>query len=229
MQFSLIIPAYNEERRIGKTLGAYDKFLEKKFRDFEILVVFDGNDKTDEVVKRLSAKMKKIKLLKFRRRLGKGGGVIEGIKAAKGEIIGYTDADNSVPPDEYWKLVSALPGHSCVAASRYSKGALQVKSQSFANRFASRAWNLIVNLLFGLGMKDTQCGAKVFTKDVKKVVHKMKSTDFSFDVELLWRMKKFGKIKEQSVKWTHVEEDSKTRLSNSAGMLLSVLKVRLFG
>ncbi len=228
---SLVIPAYNEEHRIGNTLKAYHSFLSKKYKDFEIIVVTDGiTDGTEKITKDIAAKRGNIRLLKFKERLGKGGAVLKGFKAAKGEIIGFTDADSSVSPKEFNKLLIALPDYDCVAGSRYAKGAIQLEKQPPEVRAASRAFNLIVNLLFGLDMKDTQCGGKVFRKDIlKKVVPKMITTDFSFDVELLWRVDKIGRVKEEPLIWEHEADNSKSALRNSPKMFLSLIKARLSG
>ena len=115
MQISLVIPAYNEEDKIETTLSNYSNL----FQDQEIIVVCDGTDNTQNIVRELSKKYPNIKLLNFEKRLGKGGGIIEGFKAAKGERIGFVDADESVEPDDVMKMFNLLSDVDGVISSRY--------------------------------------------------------------------------------------------------------------
>lgn len=230
-RISIIIPAYNEEQRIEQTLLDYSRFFGRNYGDYEIIVVTDGTqDGTDKIVEGISKKDSRIKLLNFSRRLGKGGAIFKGFEKASGEIVGFTDADASVSPKEFNKLIIALPDYDCVAGSRYAKGAIQLKKQPLSVRIASRIFNILVNLLFGLDMRDTQCGAKVFRRNViKRVIPHMVTKDFSFDVELLWRINKIGRIKEEPLIWEHKQHASKSALRNSPKMLFSILRARLSG
>jgi glycosyltransferase involved in cell wall biosynthesis len=216
MKISIIIPAYNEEKRIADVLRAYKSMG-------EIIVVADGKDKTAEIAKANGARV-----LEFKHRLGKGGGVIEGMKVAKGDYIGFVDSDGSITPNEFKKLVDAM--HECDIAigSRRAKGSKVCAKQSFNRRFMSNIFNIYINALFFLRISDTQCGAKLFKREcIKRVLPRMKSRGFEFDVELLWRLKKQGcRIAEVPVKWAH-EEGSTFSLSNGPQMLLSLLRIRL--
>ena len=210
MKISLIIPAYNEEKRIKKTLLDYDRFLQSNYSDYEIIVVCDGcQDHTPMIVKDFTEINSRIKLLEFEHRLGKGGGLIEGFKNAAGEIIGFTDADGATSPFEYKKLIeSVMKDVDVVIGSRKVKGAKIAVHQSIDREFASKIFNLFINMVFALSVHDTQCGAKVFKRDViENILPKLVTRGFEIDVELLWRAKKENyKLKEIPIVWEHKEE-----------------------
>jgi len=225
MQISLVIPAYNEEDKIETTLSNYSNL----FQDQEIIVVCDGTDNTQNIVRELSKKYPNIKLLNFEKRLGKGGGIIEGFKAAKGERIGFVDADESVEPDDVMKMFNLLSDVDGVISSRYLKDSKILVKQPLRRRFASRIFNIIVRVIFGLHFKDTQCGAKVFRKEaIEDVFSELKTKGFELDVELLWRLRKKGyKIMEFPITWKH-SESSSFSLSNAPKMFFLLLKVRIW-
>ena len=227
MDLSLIMPAYNEERRIRRVLDLYTAFLRRKY-DFELIIISEGNDNTASIVKGIMANTPEIKLLEFRGRQGKGRAIAQGIKESRGEIIGFVDADVSVSPENFDKLVRSLNGMDCAIASRRAKGALIPTRQPWGRRISSRIFNVFVNLLFGLEIKDTQCGAKVFKKSkIYPMLPLMKTRGFEFDVERLWRLKKAGfTIKEVPIVWKH-ERGSTFRLKYSMMMFFNLLKLRL--
>jgi len=223
---SLVIPAYNEEQRIEAVLLSYAN----KFPNQEIIVVCDGCvDATPDIVTKLSSKHSQIKLLNFRERLGKGGAIIEGLKAAGGDKIGFVDADESVAPDDVEKMLDALLDNDGVIASRKLKTSIILVKQPLKRRLASKAFNMVVRAMFGLNFKDTQCGAKVFRKEaIKTVLPELKTAGFEFDVELLWRFKSKGyRVIEFPITWKH-SEGSTFRLSHAPRMFFSLLKVRLW-
>ncbi|MDI6888174.1 MAG: glycosyltransferase family 2 protein [Methanocellales archaeon] len=225
---SLIIPAYNEEKRIEKSLTDYQAFAGKNYSDYELLVVCDGcTDRTPEIVKEFCRQDSHIKILEFPHKLGKGGGVLEGFKVAKGDLIGFVDADGAVSPEEFDKLVKALNGADCAIASRHVATSKILAKQSLLRRTASRGFNLLVRMMFGLPFKDTQCGAKVIKKNiVDDILPKMISRGYEFDVELLWRIKKSGRIiKEVPITWHHKGE-SRFSLKYAPRMFFGLLKVR---
>lgn len=221
---SIIIPAYNEEDRIEKTLAEYTRGLAAA-GDYEIIVVCDGcKDRTAEIAVRYA------KVLTFPQRLGKGGGVMEGFKVARGDIVGYTDADNSLKVDQFLKLIEEMKstGAGCVIADRKSKEAIIVESQYLIRRLASESFNtLFPRLLFGLKVKDSQCGGKIFKREyVEKVAPMMACMGFEFDVELLWRMKNAGcAIREVPVVWKD-DKGSKFSFKYIPAMGINLAKVR---
>jgi len=226
MRFSLVIPTYNEEKRVLPVLQNFTSFLNKKSRHHEIIVVNDGTDGTARIVRNFLKKNKGVILSNFKERLGKGGAIIEGFKKAKYPYVGYVDCDLSVKPEEFYELITALDIYSCVIGSRTIKAL--VKKPWYRN-ILSRLFNLYVNLLFRLGIKDTQCGAKVFRKKIiDDILPEMKTRGFEFDAELLWRIKKEGyEIKEQPISFEHMP-NSKFEIKKAPYMALRLLVLRLF-
>ena len=225
MLISVIVPAYNEEARIERTLVEYGEALAAR-GDYELIVVCDGStDRTAEIA------AKHARVLSFPRRLGKGGGVIEGFKAARGEVVGYTDADNSLKVDQFVRLLDELErtGAGCVIADRKSQEAMILESQYLLRRLASESFNLLfARALFGLRVRDSQCGGKVFRREqIDRVLPQLACTGFEFDVELLWRLARAGcAIAEVPVIWKD-DKASKFGFRYIPSMFVSLVKVRL--
>jgi len=233
-ELSIIIPAYNEETRIGGVLENYLEVLDREFPgSYELIVVCNGcTDKTFEITTSFSKKSDSIVGLCFEKRLGKGGAIIEGFKAAKGRLVGFMDADESTEAEEYLKLVRILEkeGVDGAIASRRVEGARIEVKQPFFRRFASRTFNLFVRSIFNLDFKDTQCGAKVFRgKSIQGVLGGLSSKGFEFDVELLWRMMRVGNsIVEVPITWRH-EGGSTFGLRYAPKMFFRLLALRILG
>jgi glycosyltransferase involved in cell wall biosynthesis len=227
---SVIIPAWNEEKRIERSLRKYINFFKKNFKNFEVIVITDGSDDaTSKIVENLSKKFNCIRHIHPNEKLGKGGAIIEGFKSASGNIVGFVDADGSTPPESIMLLIKNLNHYDGVIASRWIYGSITGKKQPLERRIASRTFNLFVRILFGFDFKDTQCGAKFFKKDViKSVTNELGLTDWSFDVDLLYRLNKRNyKIKEVPITW-HYDEDSKLDLGKtSIKMFFSVVGLRI--
>ena len=224
IRYSLVIPAYNEEKRIGTLFDTINCF------DGELIVVCDGTDATAEVVERIAQKRADllIRCLRFEKRLGKGGGVIAGLAAARAPLVGYVDADGSTSLDELKSLFSQLGAYDGVFGSRWVPGShLQVR-QGLLRQLESRGFNLFIRLVFGLDFRDTQCGAKVFKKSaIEAVLPLMVSRGFEFDVELLWRLTGAGyKIREVPIAWQN-KGDSRVRKRDMIMMLAGLFRVRL--
>ena len=231
MKLSLIIPAYNEEKRIFKTLESYKFFLDSKNLDYKIIVVLNGcKDNTQKIVEPFLDI--KTNMLVSERGIGKGGAIMEGFKIARGEYIGFVDADSATSPEEFYKLFENLESNkelSGVIASRYCKGAKILQKQPLSRRFASRVFNLFIRGLFGLNFADTQCGAKIFKKEaIKKILPQLGITKWSFDIDLLYLLKKNKfKIKEFPTIWSEPGESKLKVLKTSIEMFLSILRLRL--
>ncbi len=223
---SLIIPAFNEEKRIRKVIDSYSTFLNKKY-NYELIIVCDGRDNTAEIVKDIMLSNPCIRLLEFPTRQGKGGAIIHGFKESSGEAVGFVDADESLSPSEFEKLIDALKTTDCAIASRRVPGARISICQPWTRRISSRVFNILVNLMFNLGIRDTQCGAKLVKKKaIERVFSELQTKGFEFDVELLWRLKKGGfRIKEVPVDWKH-EKGSTFSLGYSGMMLLNLLRIK---
>ena len=223
---SIVIPAYNEEARIETVLSNYCNH----FPDQEIVVVCNGcTDTTPAIVNSLCLKYSQIKALCFEEKLGKGGAIIEGFKAAEGEKIGFVDSDESVGSDDLGRMFDALPNADGVIASRRLRESRIPVKQPWQRRAGSKVFNLFVRIIFSMDFRDTQCGAKVFTREaIKNVLDSLTTTGFEFDVELLWKLKNGGyKVIEFPITWKH-SEGSTFNLSNAPKMILSLLKVRIW-
>ena len=224
--YSLVIPAYNEEKRITPLFDAIGSF------DGELIVVCDGTDKTPEVVDAIAARRNDltIRCLRFENRLGKGGGVFAGLAAAQSPFVGYFDADGSTSIEEMKRLFAKLSAYDGAIGSRWVPGSTLRVRQSFMRRLESRGFNLIIRILFGLRFSDTQCGAKVFRKEaIDAVLPHMKSRGFEFDVELLWRMKSAGFIvTEVPIEWQN-KGDSRVEKRDMIRMLAGLVAVRFAG
>lgn len=223
IHYSLVIPAYNEEKRIAGLFDAITHF------DGELIVVCDGTDSTADVVGEIAQQRPdlSIRCLRFTKRLGKGGGVIAGLTAAQAPLVGYVDADGSTRMDEMIRLFSRLSSSDAAIGSRWVAGSQLGVRQSLMRQLESRGFNLFIRIFFGLSYHDTQCGAKVFKKTTLDVVlPKMISRGFEFDVELLWRLSKEGyRIDECPIEWQN-KGDSRVQKSDMIRMLVGLLKVR---
>jgi glycosyltransferase involved in cell wall biosynthesis len=222
--YTIVIPAYNEERRIEKVLA------EIAADSGQFIVICDGTDGTDEIVREFSREQPGLDLvcLSYARRLGKGGAVIEGFSHADSPVVGFLDADGSTSLGEVHRLMRALDGVDAVIGSRWLPGSVIPKRQGLSRRFESRIFNLVIRLLFGLRFTDTQCGAKVFKKSaVDAVLNEMTSTGFEFDVELLWRLSKKGyAVLECPITWQN-QGESRVTAGDAFSMLSALIAVRI--
>ena len=222
-KYSLIIPAYNEEERITPLFDAIPSF------EGELIVVCDGSDRTADVVDEIATLRQDLNILclRFDHRLGKGGGVIAGLMAARSPLVGYFDADGSTGINEMERLFLMLSDADGAIGSRWVPGSTLKVRQSFLRQLESRAFNLLIRILFGLAYHDTQCGAKVFKKSaIDAVLPKIISRGFEFDVELLWRLNRAGfRVIEVPIAWQN-KEDSRVRKSDMIRMLSGLFWVR---
>jgi dolichol-phosphate mannosyltransferase len=222
-KYSIVIPAYNEEDRITPLFDAITGF------DGELIVVCDGTDGTAEVVDRIAARRQDltIRCLRFDHRLGKGGGVIAGLREAQSPLVGYCDADGSAGIDEMKRLFLTLSIADGAIGSRWVSGSTLKVRQSVLRQLESRAFNLLIRILFGLTYNDTQCGAKVFKKSViDAVLPQMISRGFEFDVELLWRLRSAGcQVVEVPIAWQN-KGDSRVHKRDMIRMLAGLFTIR---
>ena len=230
MYLSVIIPAYNEEKRIAKTLLAVDGFLRQQNYESEILVVSDGSkDKTPEVIYGLKEQIKNLRFVDEKINHGKGWAVRRGMLEAHGQIRLFMDADNSTTIDQ---VANFLPyfgqGYEVVIGSRRAKGAVIAVKQPWIRDFLGGVFRLVVHTLVPLEVTDSQAGFKAFSKQAAEAVFK-KQTIFrwAFDVEILAIARKLGlKIKEVPIYWVN-DLESHVKLSGMVKMLLEVWRVRL--
>ena len=220
---SLVIPAYNEENRIQLLFDEITAF------DGELIVVCDGTDRTADCVRQIAARRQDllINCLEYDHRLGKGGGVIEGLKAARAPLVGYFDADGSTSISEMQRLFSHLSSSDGAIGSRWVPGSTLRVRQGILRRMESRAFNLLIRIFFNLTYNDTQCGAKVFKKTaIDTVLPQMTSRGFEFDVELLWRLHQAGySVAEVPIVWQN-KGDSRVQKRDMIRMLKGLFVIR---
>ena len=228
----ILIPAYNEEARIGPVLRLYAEFFGRHYAGpFQLVVVLNGcHDNTLGVVRRVAEDFPAVGWLDFPAPIGKGGALIEGLKlAGNADLIGYVDADGATPPGAFLALVQRTDAADCVIGSRWLPGAVIHQSQTGDRRFASRVFHFIVQLLFWMHIRDTQCGAKVMRRAVVEKIHPtLRIADMAFDINLLYSIRRAGfKILEVPTEWTD-QAGSKVMLGRSSlTMFLSAVRVRL--
>ena len=230
MHLSVIIPAYNEEKRLPKTLVEIDKYLRKQDYDYEIIVVNDGSkDKTAQIVEDFKSKIANLKLIDNKINHGKGYVIRQGMLEAKGEFRVFTDADNSTPIDQIEKMWPEFEkGYDVVIGSRDIRGAILEPPQPWWRRFLGEVFGLLTNLIVGTwGIKDTQCGFKGFTqRATKDIFPRCKINRFAFDPEILIIAKKLGyKIKEIPIFWRN-DPRSKVKFKSMIKMGFDLLKIR---
>ena len=236
MRLSIVIPAYNEEKRIGKTLKEYVSFFEKagkeKKLDYQILVVINNTtDRTEQVVKQHQRKYKRIKYLNLKQG-GKGFAIIQGFKYSFNknfDLIGFVDADLATSPKEYWKLVEKIKGYDGAIADRYLPGAVIIPKFSFRRLIVSRVFNLLVRSLFFINCLDTQCGAKLFKKEaVRELIKEITITQWAFDIDLLYTAKlKHFRIVSVPIIWREMSGGSLNILKASIEMFFAIVQLRI--
>jgi len=230
----LLIPAYNEEARIEPVLREFGRYFRENYQgDFHLVVVLNGcRDRTRDVVERVAQDFAAISLLDFPEPIGKGGALIEGLKLAfKAEVVGYVDADGASPPHAFHALVKRLGEADCIIGSRWLPGAVLHQAQPWVRRFTSRCFHVIVESLFWLHIKDTQCPCKVLHRAaVEKIHSSLQIADLAFDVNLLVSLHRAGfTIKEVPTEWTDMigSKVTSSLFRASFTMFLSVVRVRL--
>lgn len=241
MYLSIVIPAYNEEETIRKSLARVFEFLESKGHPFEVIVVDDGSeDKTVEIIEEFFGERSELKLIKNPHK-GKGFAVRTGMLAAKGDFVVFSDADLATPIEELDRLLMWLreQGFDIAIASREGFGAKRV-GEPWWRHFLGRGFNFLVQLLALPGINDSQCGFKLFTKKAAKDVfgrlriygEEAKEIKYPYlgasDVEVLFLARKLGyKIKEVPVTWHYVKTQRLDPLKDSWRMFFDVLRVRV--
>ncbi len=229
---SVIIPAYNEEKRLPKTLEEIDKYLRGKDYDYEIIVVNDGSkDKTVEVAKSLIPEIKNLVVTGYKKNRGKGYAVRFGMLEAKGDYRLFADADNSTSIDHVEKMWPEFKkGFEVVIGSRDIKGAILDPPQPWIRKLIlGEGFKLYRKIIIGLwGIEDTQCGFKCFTKKAtEKIFQKCRINRFAFDPEILVIAKKLGyEIKEIPIYWKN-DPESKVKFKSIIKMALDLIKIRL--
>ena len=220
---SLILPAYNEAATIVGTIReARAYFVSRRLR-VQFIVSADGNDGTREKARSLQDEIPGIVVLGSEKRSGKGRGIRLGVEVATGEIVGFADADNKVPIDEFDKFLPLLRGEYDIAiGTRGGPDARIEKKQPWYRQIGSLGFYFFVQAVVGLpGVRDTQCGFKFFRRDLAKAVFARQEIDgYMYDVEILAMAARMGaRMAQVPVRW---RDDADSRLDLVAGNIQNV-------
>lgn len=233
LSLSIVVPAYNEGVRLGKSLRTIVSYLGEYAPNSELIVVDDGSaDNTAEIARTELANSQNVhtSVISYKSNLGKGRAVRLGLQASRGEIVLFTDTDLSTPITEAPKLVDPILRGECDLAfgSRAIDRSLIGVHQSWRREQGGRVFNLAVRLATGLPFWDTQCGFKAFRMSACRPIIEGATIDrFGFDVELLYVAYRAGlKLKEIPVRWDHAEGSKVNLGSDSLKMLGEVGRIR---
>ncbi len=228
MHLSVVIPAYNEEKRLPETLKKVKAYLEKQSYISEVLVVNDGSrDRTAAVVSDLVGKWQGFRLIDNKENRGKGVVVKQGMLAANGDWRLYMDADNSTDLSEIEKLWPYIKEYEIIAGSRYlKKDSIKIK-QPLIRRIVSRLGNILIRILLGIHSADTQCGFKLFSAKATKAIFPLQTMErWGAEMEV-WAIaiKKGYKVKEVAVDW-YDAAGSKVRKSAALQTLKELIIIK---
>jgi len=229
-QLSIVIPCYNEEQRLPRTIEQIERYLAGKGLSHELILVDDGStDGTRKIMDAAAERNRSVRLKALPHNRGKGRALAEGVAAATGAEILVTDADLSTPIEELDKLRAALRNGAGVAiGSRALRGSRVEVSQPIYRVIMGKAFNLIVQAVLLPGIWDTQCGFKLFRADVAHEAFAGLTTDgFGYDPEVLYRAKKRGvRIAEVPVVWRNSAPTKVSPIKSSLDMFRHVLRIR---
>lgn len=225
MEVSIIVPAYNEEKRIFNFLPHLIAFSKNNLKDYEIIAVNDGSiDKTSDVINQFKKQDKRIKLISYANNMGKGYAVREGVFFSKGKKVLFIDADGSTMPDQIPSMLKELDNYECVVGNRMDKRSKVLITRYRA--FTQKLFNLLVKILFNSEIDDNLCGFKGFKSEIARdIFYKLHDYGWIFDVELFYKIKKRGySLKRIPVEWKWVGE-SKIKITDPFWMFLKLLRL----
>lgn len=228
VRLSVVIPAFNEARRLAPTLAEVLSFLERRGESFEVLVADDGStDATSTVAEEFSSRG--VRVVRLPQNRGKGAAVRAGVGASRGERLLISDADLSTPIAELEHLERHLGEVPLVFGSRGQRDSRVVRYQPWYRQAMGRGFNLIIRALGVGGVSDTQCGFKLLDGEIARALFAEMTVDgFAFDVELLLRARRRGLVvAEVGVEWANAEGSRVHPVWSSLGMLRDVLGLRL--
>lgn len=231
MYLSWIIPTYNEERRIEKTIRGVEAYLKTKNFDYEIIVADSASkDRTREITKKLAGEIKALRLVEVKNK-GKGYAVKNGMLSAIGSIRLFSDADNSTSPQHFDKMQPLFSqGCDVVISSRNPKdapGAGRDVKEPWYRELFGKAGNIVIQIAGVWGIWDTQNGFKAFTEQAAEAIFpKLKITGWAFDIEILVLTRKLKyKIGVIPVIWRY-EAESKVNWKTYVEVLVDTFKIR---
>jgi dolichyl-phosphate beta-glucosyltransferase len=229
-RYSIVIPAYNEAKRLSSTLERVLEYVTSQQWEAEVIVVNDGSsDRTPELVREAAERCPFLRLIENPGNRGKGYSVRNGMLHATGELLLFSDADLSSPIEEAAKLLTAIQNGADVAiGSRWIRPETQTKRQSLLRQLYGRAFNLALRILLGLKQTDTQCGFKAFTRKAAQKIFPLQHIErWGFDPEILFLAHRFGfRVDEVPVAWADVGGTRISPLRDGLRMVGEVLRIR---
>ncbi len=224
MQISVVIPAYNEARVISSTVKEVREFLKNNFDSFEIIIVDDYS--TDSTLKIISS-LPDVQVLRNLKNHGKGYTVAKGVRSASGDWILFMDADNSTRIVELDNFLKYKEDCDLLIASRALPSSKVKVKQNILKIVLGKAGNLLSRLLIAPKIHDTQCGFKLFRREVQPLFSQLTISGFAFDFELIWLARKNNfRIKELAVAWVN-NFDSTVKWYTYPQTLLQLFIIRL--
>jgi glycosyltransferase involved in cell wall biosynthesis len=226
---TLILPAFNEAARIRSTVEQALAYFDSRGMQSEIIVAADGNDGSREIIRDFARERPGVLVIGHPERRGKGRGIREAVAKARGEIVGFADADNKVAIEEYGKVERGLEaGFQVVIGSRAVSGSEIAQAQPLHRRLGGKAFGIIMRGITGLNVRDTQCGFKFFPAPVAHDLFGRQRIDgYMFDAEILYIAHRLGySIHEVPVRW---RDDGDSRLDLVSGNIRNmrdVLRIR---
>ena len=223
---TIIIPAFNEEKRIGKVLYEIQSFITANNLNWNVIVSIDGNDNTEEIVKEFSSDYPFIKFHRGKGRNGKGYAIKRVVNNSTGEFTLIMDADGAVGLVDIVKNFQYLTNYDVILLNRYTNSKNRIP---LYRRIPSRGFNILVRTVLGINVRDTQCGYKLMRTDlIKEAFRRVGVTNAFFDVALLYHIKKMGgQIKEVDVEYLHDDGSKFNIIAIIVGQGVSLLAFRL--
>jgi dolichyl-phosphate beta-glucosyltransferase len=220
---TLILPAYNEAATIAGTIREAGGYFRARHLSYEIIVAADGNDGTHERAVEMAWAGEPVRVIGSEVRSGKGRGVRQAAALAHGNIVGYADADNKVPIEEFGRLRPWLSqGYDVVIGSRAMPESRIERRQPFYRQLGGKGFGIVMHAMVGLpGIRDTQCGFKFFRREAALEIFRWQVIDgYMFDVEILVIARKLGyRIQQVAIRW---RDDADSRLDLVSGNLRNV-------
>lgn len=235
LHVTIVIPVFNEQERIAKTLYSIKDYLSQQNYTSDVMIIDDGSsDLTSEVIRVVDIYSEELKLqssgvlIENVKNVGKGYSIAKGLLMAKGDIIAFTDADASTPIEEIEKLINKInEGYDVVVGSRNLKTS-NIENRPAIRSVLSRVFNMIASALGLLSVTDSQCGFKAYRRTAARdVAERQKTYGYCFDVEHIHMATKLGyKVAEVPVTWSHDEGSTLSLINDSIWMFVDLLKIR---
>lgn len=231
VDLSVIVPAYNEEWRLPPTLINMIDYFDQQALSYEVIVVDDGsNDATSSVVRKFERVRQQVRLIQLPKNYGKGHAVKLGVLNSRGRAVMFADADGATPIEEFSRLYGVIKSGGRIAIGSRALASVDTKvSTSIHRRLLGRIFNGWVNAVLLPNIADTQCGFKIFSRDVALFLFKHQRAErFSFDVELLYIATKAGiEISEVAINWSNIPGSKVNLVVDSLRMLRDLFKFKM--